>query len=162
MAACESTIRKAEDWLQSVFSALGTNYAERFSGLGLILYYPRHALPVLPLVRGAPDFPLPTRSLQESIRLLYALCQSDSEFHDGFYLVDAESLNITHVSQFFSPPIPDVVPDLAPDHPIGARFMSAWLGSYLPSICMTATLSRGEGGLIFQRGIVRTLFAPGK
>jgi len=49
MEACESTIRKAEDWLQSVFYALGTNYAERFSGLGLILYYPRHVLPVLPL-----------------------------------------------------------------------------------------------------------------
>jgi hypothetical protein len=48
------------------------------------------------------------------------------------------------------------------DHPIGARFMSAWLGSNIPAVCMTATLSRSEGGLVFARGVVRTLFAPGK
>ena len=162
MAAHETTIREAEDWLQSIFSALGTDYAERFSGLGLILYYPRLALPVLPLARSAPALPLPTRNLQESIRLLKELCRFDSAFHDGFHLVDAESLTITHVSQFFSPPIPDIVPELMTDHPIGARFMSAWLGSNIPAVCMTATLSRSEGGLVFERGVVRTLFAPGK
>lgn len=162
MAAHETTIREAEDWLQSVFSALGASYAERFSGLGLILYYPRLPLPVLPLARSAPALPLPTRNLQESIQLLHVLCQFDSAFHDGFHLVDAESLSITHVSQFFSPPIPDIVPELMTDHPIGARFMSAWLGSNLPAVCMTATLSRSEGGLVFARGVVRTLFAPGK
>ena len=162
MTAHETRNRVAEDWLQCVFSALGASFAERFSGLGLILYYPRLPLPVLPLARSAPALPLPTRNLQESIQLLHVLCQFDSAFHDGFHLVDAESLSITHVSQFFSPPIPDIVPELMTDHPIGARFMSAWLGSYLPAVCMTATLSRSEGGLVFARGVVRTLFPPGK
>ncbi|MEO8736582.1 MAG: hypothetical protein ABI380_08585 [Edaphobacter sp.] len=160
--AAQTTIHEAEDWLQSVFSALGASYVERFSGLGLILYYPRLPLPVLPLVQSASALPLPTRNLQESIQLLHVLCQFDSAFHDGFHLVDAESLSITHVSQFFSPPIPDIVPELRTDHPIGARFMSAWLGSNLPAVCMTATLSKSEGGLVFSRGVVRTLFAPGK
>ena len=160
MAAHESTIRAAEDWLQSVFYALGTNYTERFSGLGLILYYPPLALPVLPLVHRVLDVQLPTRNLQESIRLLHTLCQFDSVFHDGFHLVDSETLSITHVSHFFSPPIPDNVPSLVPDHPIGARFMSAWLGSLLSAACMTATLNRAEGGLMFMQGTVRTLFPP--
>lgn len=162
MTTHDSTIRNVEDWLQSIFSALGTNYADGFSGLGLILYYSPLALPVLPLARNAPALPMPTRNLKESIRLLRALCQFDSAFHDGFHLVDAGSLNITHVSQFFSPPIPDIVPDLPTDHPIGARFMSARLGSLLPAVCMTAILSRGEGGLVFTQGAVRTLFAPDK
>lgn len=162
MTVHEATIREAESWLQNVFSALGSDYAEQFSGLGLILYYPRLALPVVPLARSAPALPLPTRNFEESIRLLQALCRFDSAFHDGFHLVDAESLNITHISQFFSPPIPDTVPELMTDHPIGARFMSAWLGSNIPTVCMTATLSRSEGGLVFARGIVRQLFASGK
>jgi len=161
-ATHDSTIQNAEDWLQAVFSALGASYAEGFSGLGLILYYPPLALPVLPLSRSESTLPVPTGNLQEGVQLLRALCQFDSPFHDGFHLVNASNLNITHVSQFFSPPMPDIFPDLATDRPIGARFMSAWLGSLLPAVCMTAILSRGEGGLVFTRGTVRTLFAPGK
>lgn len=150
-------IRNAEEWLKAVFSALSTPYSETFSGLGLILYHSKDALPVLPLTHAEPEFALPTGRIQDSVQLLRALCQSDSRFHDGFHLVEAESLSITHVSQFFSPPIPEIVPRSPTNAAIGARFMSAWLGSYLPAVFMTAILSRGEEGLVFEKGVVRSI-----
>jgi hypothetical protein len=158
MSSHDAIIRNAEEWLKGVFCALGTPCTKSFSGLGLILYHSTHALPVLPLTHSESELPLPTMGLEDSVRLLHTLCQFDSPFHDGFHLVEAESLSITHVSQFFSPPIPEIVPQSPTNHAVGARFMSAWLGSYLPAVCMAATLSRVEGGLVFERGVIRTLF----
>lgn len=158
MSSHDVIIRNAEEWLKGVFCALASPYAEHFSGLGLILYHSTHALPVLPLTHSESELPLPTTGFEDSVRLLQTLCQFDSPFHDGYHLVEAVSLSITHVSQFFSPPIPEIVPQSPTNHAVGARFMSAWLGSYLPNVCMTATLSKSEGGLVFERGTVRTLF----
>lgn len=151
-------MHNAEDWLGKIFSALG-NCDEDFSGLGLILYHSPLSLPVLPLTRTESRLQLPTRNLQQSIKLLREVCQLKSAFHDGFHLVNASSLGITHVSQFFAPPIPEIVPKLISANPIGARFMSAWLGSLLPSVCVTAILSKVEGGIVFSQGEMRSIFS---
>jgi hypothetical protein len=155
-------VYKAEDWLRNVFSVLGNSYGGNFSGLGLILYQPPLALPVVPLTQNEQELPVPARGVLESIQLLQSLCHVDSAFHDGFHLVDAQTLSVTNVSQFFSPPIPDVLPNVSIKCPIGARFMAAWLGSLLPNVCLTAILSQVEGGLLFNRGQVRIIFPTGK
>jgi hypothetical protein len=160
MVENDSHFSKSVDWLRHIFSSLRTTEKERFAGLGLILYYPPAKLPVLPLVQPPYHFSLPTSSLTESVELLQMLCQADSPFHDGFHLADACSLRITHVSQYFAPQISNTAPDLKTTRPIGARFLSAWLGSLLPGIQLTAILSKGEGGIVFRRGTVQQILSP--
>ncbi len=148
----------SEDWLRRVFVALSASRANDFSGVGLILYYPPAAvLPVLPLAGDNAPVPLPTANLNGSIELLLSTSRFSSLFHDGFHLVDATTLNITHVSQYFAPPIPELLPPIIVGHPIGARFMSAWLGSLLPTVQMTAILSNFNSGLFFRRGTAQPL-----
>lgn len=144
-------------WLKAVFSELMSKPHPAFSGLGLILYHPPLALPVLSLASDEHPLKLPTRTRSESIDLLKTITSGDSEFHDGFHLVDADTLFITHVSQFFAPPIPEGITKPVCNHPIGARFVAAWLGSLLPGVSITATLSKREGGLIFDHGCLRSI-----
>jgi hypothetical protein len=115
---------------------------------------------VLPLVWNGNALPLPTEDVEGSIALLRQLCRPDSPFHDGFHLVDAQSLKLTHASQFFAPPIPDVRPEGMSNRAVGARFMAAWIGSLLPTVAMTAILSQCEGGVMFERGVAHPVLVP--
>jgi hypothetical protein len=139
-----------------VFGYVGAGLPTGFSGLGLVLYAPPLDLPVTPLVPLNQIPRLPTGDPIESAELLRRLSDSTAPMHDGFHLVDAKSLTITRVCHFFAPPIPAEIPQAMPNHPVGARFMAALLGSLLPSVVMTAVLSR-EGAVIFERGVARQL-----
>lgn len=58
---------------------------------------------------------------------------------------------LTHVAQYFSPPI---VRDVYFDRcrPIGGRFVAGLLGSTLPGVPMTGIVSEGLGLSIFENG----------
>jgi hypothetical protein len=144
----------AQEWLETVLGLVQADLPTRFSGLGVIFYIPPLDLPVAPLVPTKQLPRLSTGNPEETATLLRALSDSATPTHDGFHLVDATSFAITHVCQFFAPPIPRTIPKSMPQHPVGARFMAALLGSLLPSVVMTAVFGR-EGAITFERGTPR-------
>jgi hypothetical protein len=156
MSSREDRANKPEEWVRSVFGHIGAELPAGFSGLGLVLYAPPLDLPVTPLVPLNQIPRLPAGGPGESAELLRRLSDSAAPMHDGFHLVDAKSLTITRVCHFFAPPIPAEIPKGMPNHPVGARYMAALLGSLLPSVVITAVLSR-EGAIIFERGVARKL-----
>jgi hypothetical protein len=91
----------------------------------------------------------------ESAEFLRAIANPSGSFHDGFHLIDAERLVVTHVCQYVAPPIPAVLPGDALSYPVGARYMTARLASLLPSVVLTATLNKREGAVLFVNGQLR-------
>lgn len=145
---------RAEEWLRTVLRLLQSDFPDRFSGLGIVFYTPPLNLPVAPMVPPDQLPQFPTGNAKEAALLLRTLSDSASPMHDGFHLVDAQTLAITHVCQFFAPPIPNNLPISMPQHPVGARYMAALLGSLLPSVVITAVFGR-DGATAFEKGIPR-------
>jgi hypothetical protein len=148
---------KPEEWLIGVLERVAANRPPRFAGLGLVLYAPPLDLPVAPLAPSSQMPKLSGADIRHTAELLCRLSDSTSTLHDGFHLVDSSTLVITAFCHFFAPPIPVRIPTPIPDHPVGARFMAALLGSLLPSVVMTAVLSETEGAIVFERGVTRRL-----
>ena len=142
------------NWVTAVLSDVAVNRPARFAGLGLILYRPPLDLPVTPLAPSGMVRSQPEGRPEAAAELLRELSDSSNPLHDGFHLVDANSLTITHLCHFFAPPIPADIARLLPPHPVGARFMAALLGSLLPSVVMTALLSDSDGPLMIERGLI--------
>lgn len=153
----EQQVISAATWLTTVLGAVAANPPACFAGFGLVLYAPPMNLPVTPLVPPGQTLKLPCRELAESVELLRRLSDSDCPLHDGFHLIDANTLAITHLCQFFAPPIPSKMPRSVPNYPVGARFMAALLGSLLPSVVMTSVLGEREGAIAIERGVIRPL-----
>jgi hypothetical protein len=126
---------------------------DNFSGLGVIFYKPPIALPVIPL-GSVERFPqrLPIGGIKPMAHLLAEISSITSPWHDGFHLVDSDLFAITHVSQFFSPPVDLVLPRIAALAPIGARQMAAILGSMLASVEYVALLNGRAQLSVFQSG----------
>ena len=144
-----------ESWLTSVLGAIDVSDRSAFSGLGLLFYTYRHALPVHALALSDCVSRLPTQTVQESIQLLAQCSRRTSDCHDGFHLIDAETLSVTDVSQFISPPIPPQ--PLRLELGRGARHMAARLASFLPDVALTAVYTlRGEATL-YDRGEAKTI-----
>lgn len=124
-----------------------------FSGLGLIFYRPPLSLPVLPL-GDAQQFPyrLPASGAGQMSQLLAEISSLTSPWHDGFHLVSSDLFAITHISQFFSPPIDIDLPEFSSLAPMGARQMAAVLGSMLASVDYVALLNGRAQLSVFQRG----------
>lgn len=139
-----------ESWLVSVLGSIDARDRSRFSGVGLLFYTNRHALPVHALAHPDCETQLPTKSERESARLLARCSRHTSDCHDGFHLVDAETLFITDVSQFLSPPIPPE--PLALEGARGARHMAARLASLLPAVKMAAVYTLSGEATLYERG----------
>lgn len=149
-----------ENWVARIFSDLSKEKSPDFSGLGLLFYRPGFLPPTASLAPDVSSLDLPTKNFRQSAELLHQICRPVSPFHDGFHLVNADSLAITHVCQFLSPPVPDQSHPIANSQPIGARFMAAYLCSMLPSVAAAATLSKHTGGTLFIRGTTRKISPP--
>lgn len=145
------------EWLTAVLGEVSANRTGRFTGVGLVVYTPPMVLPVAPLVPPKLSVELPCKGLSASVELLCRLSDIRSPLHDGFHLIDASEMAITHVCHFFAPPIPRALPNSLPDYAVGARFMAALLGSLLPSVLMTAVLGDREGAIAIERGTLRPL-----
>jgi hypothetical protein len=139
-----------------VFELLGhvqINAPSSFSGLGLVFYRAPLRLPVASLGDQSLFLPtLPVHGVDAIARVLADISGSASLWHDGFHLVELSAVALTHVSQFFAPPIHLVTPLHSGATPIGARQMAATVGSKIPSVEYTAILSKSEGPLVFRAG----------
>ncbi|MEY0300808.1 hypothetical protein AB7W11_02645 [Providencia manganoxydans] len=120
--------------------------AHNFSGLGLIVYSDLKSIPIYPLrVKESPYIHLNT------IDHLKKISEYTSGFHDGFHLLN-NRLEITHVSQYFSPPIINNI-NLTREDGFGGRYLAALFGSCIDGIMLTGIASNNFGISIFNNGI---------
>lgn len=137
--------------------ALSANRSEDFVGLGVIVYSAFQGLPVISLGTDASSPPtLPVRGEKDVMSMLSILATRQSEHHDGFHLINAETGDLTHLAQFVSPPL-----DAAHRNPLvhtvnGARQMTALLASTMPQVEFTAIVT-AEGDVQFYCGGTQAL-----
>lgn len=116
-----------------------------FSGIGIIVHDLGTKLPIFPL---SLDTPLPNN---EGIDTFLAQISSiKSRHHDGFHLISTE-WKITHVAQYFSPPIVENA-DINRARYFGGRYLAAQFGSCLPGVALCGVASLGFGLAIFESG----------
>jgi hypothetical protein len=139
-------IGKAEQVLRAIASLRNQD----FSGIGVVFYEHLAHLPHLQLT----DTSLmadPGRFAEVDLAIaLSSISVMSSPLHDGFHFVDARSWQLTHLSQFISPPIPS---DAAQRyHGTGARLMAALLASLLSGIVGVGLVSHGGEIHLFSHG----------
>jgi hypothetical protein len=124
-----------------------------FVGLGVIVYRQFAGLPVLALGSQANSHPrLPARGVDTIADVLTEIADRSSPWHDGFHLMESDTFTLTHVSQFFSPPLPlDGIFAGVAEH-MGARQMAALLGSSMPNVECIVLLNQGGQVHVFKGG----------
>lgn len=130
-----------------------------FTGLGLVFYRNPMSLPACALGdQSLFEFSLPAEGSEHIADILSRISQADSNWHDGFHLIEVDEFKLTHVCQFLSPS-PELLSPPSPGNlPIGARQKSAMAISRLPSVACAALInSRGEaqvflGGALLKGG----------
>ncbi len=115
-----------------------------FSGIGLVIYDRIDAIPITHLRLTKPNLD------SELIPLLIEISSNANEFHDGFHLINTE-WRLTHVAQYFSPPIDNDV-SINRNRPIGGRYVAALFGSVVQGVRMCGIASKDFGIAIFQEG----------
>lgn len=115
-----------------------------FSGVGIIVCDDTDHLPIVNLRDMNIDF---YGTLSD---VLSALSKKKGKYHDGFHIINKKG-ELTHVSQYFSPPI---IRDASFDRYrlVGGRFVAALFGSSIPGVIMTGIVSEGHKLSIFENG----------
>lgn len=134
-------LMKLGDFLLQVQRRAGSS----FVGVGVIVTSDSSVLPIASL---RPD--LPFRNVGPPVEVLAALSVATSELHDGFHVI-LPDYSIERVAQYFGPPVGDP-PSLPHGRALGARYMTALLGSRLPSVIATGIATVDQGVTIFVRG----------
>lgn len=148
-------IPAAESWTRSLLSAVRALQLDDFTGLGFVFYTERATLPVCPLVPADWLPRLPATSMQECVELVANISRTGSRCHDGFLLVRTDTLAITDVSQFLSPPIPST--SVAHGFVGGARQMAARLTSLMESVPLTGVCTATFEATLYERGFPKPL-----
>lgn len=121
-----------------------------FSGVGLVFYEHLTHLPHLQLTDSSVKADLGRFAEVDLAIALSSISVMSSPLHDGFHFVEARNWQLTHLSQFISPPIPS---DAAQRfHGTGARLMAALLTSLLPGIVCVGLVSNGGEIHLFSHG----------
>jgi hypothetical protein len=145
------------EWARELLSRLIADSTEDFAGVGLLFYREPLNLPTIPLVTASERPPVLPQGVRGAVELLRLSSRRGSPFHDGFHLVHVPRMEITHLSQFVSPPIPMLRGGDADLLGGGARLMTAYLSSLVENIDLAAvTLSRRTGALI-RRGVIERI-----
>ena len=126
-----------------------------YAGVGLLLCRDAACLPVTPLrARQPPD--LPVAYLDDIVAALLRYADQSSPYHDGFHLLSLDG-HLTHLSQYFAPPIVRslLVESRSSQH--GGRYRAAQYGSCLPDVVVSGVLSRHYGPTLFVDGVPRAM-----
>ena len=119
-----------------------------FSGFGLVVYTGDiEQLSVSPLLREGGYSTI--ADYEHALDFLFTISRYGDIQHDGFHFLHRE-LGLTHIAQFFSPPIP--VQYSARKYGVGARYRAAELASLLINVTSV---------YIFQRTGMVTKFHEG-
>ena len=133
-----------QDDFRNLLYKIGFNSSADFSGIGAIVCDSVADIPIFSLRDTVPDI---TGTVAQ---VLSDLSGHNSKYHDGFHILN-EKGKLTHVAQYFSPPI---VKDAYFDRsrPVGGRFIAALFGSAISGVIMTGIISQGHGLSIFKNG----------
>ncbi len=135
------TLKQLADFLLQVQRRAGSS----FVGVGVIVTLDPSLLPIASL---RPD--LAVRNAGPPVEVLAALSVGTSELHDGFHVL-LPDYSIVRVAQYFGPPVGDP-PPLPHGRLLGARYMTALLGSRLPSVIATGIATVDQGVTVFVDG----------
>ncbi|CAN0588056.1 unnamed protein product [Ectocarpus sp. 12 AP-2014] len=138
---------KAMGLLRSV----ANNRCSDFSGTGVVFYSNLAKLPHLQLATGCKQPNVTQLGDYDIASALASVSTICSPFHDGFHFIDIRSWQMTHLSQFISPPIPHDAEQRF--HGTGARLMSAMLASLIPGITCAGLVSQGGQIHLFCGGV---------
>ncbi|MGP8308257.1 hypothetical protein [Vibrio sp. YIC-376] len=129
---------------RSLLYEVGASTFSDFSGAGIIICDHPTNLPIVSLRDTVPDL------TGSPVHVLSELARYKSKYHDGFHILNRKG-EITHVAQYFSPPI---VKEVRIDCTrfVGGRFVAALFGSAIPDVIMTGIISKGHGLSIFKSG----------
>lgn len=148
------TGRETVAFVGDLMEAIASKQGGDFAGLGIIVYAPPLELPVAPLGDEASFCrDLPIGRVPELVHVLCEMSLVDSPWHDGFHLIDATTKQLTHICQFFAPPI-HLLPNASRGAPpIGARQAAAIAGSRMESVVCTALMSAKGSREIYVQGM---------
>lgn len=116
-----------------------------FSGIGLIVSEWPLDLPILAL-RPVSD----PGEVTDVADKLAKISNPAHEHHDGFHVLGPD-LRLTHLAQYFSPPIVPSAP-IDRSRRFGGRYLAALFGSALPGVLATGIASREFGIAVFHDG----------
>lgn len=124
-----------------------------FTGLGVVFYTSLADLPHLPLGQSLPvGLALPVVGAESVAVALATVSARTSAWHDGFHLVEADTLSLTHLCQFLSPGILTEFCHPPGASPTGARHMTALLASRLQGIECVGLLTNQDELTLFEHG----------
>lgn len=122
-----------------------------YAGVGLLVYRDAARLPVTPLRERQPAG-LPVAGLDNIVTTLLRYADHSNPYHDGFHLLSFDG-RLTHLAQYFAPPIVPSVPVEWQNHRHGGRYRAAQYGSCLPDVVASGVLSRHYGPTLFVDGM---------
>lgn len=133
-----------QDNFRSLLYEARVESGANFSGIGIVVCNSIIDLPIIGLRDTTPDI------TGDAVKILAEISSYKSEYHDGFHILN-ENGKLTHVAQYFSPPI---VNEAYFDRSrlIGGRFVAALFGSTMSGVKMTGIVSEGHGISIFKNG----------
>jgi hypothetical protein len=142
------------DFAFGLLDAVRRTASDGFSGLGILFYLGPLHLPVVPLGDQTLFNPsLPIAGFECIVRVLAAISTTKSAWHDGFHLIDVKTAQLTHISQFFAPPIEVLQACVPHGTPMGARQLAAVAGSRMDTVACTGLLSRNADPIVFSGGV---------
>ena len=133
-----------------LLESLAKNSNVSFSGAGLVLYKRKMPLSMYHcnLNNATPDYGLLRMGTKKFLTYLMEISHYQHPYHDGFHFINAEGI-LTHVAQFFSPPIVHSFVNLPGQ---GARTFCARCGSKIEGVLMVGSVSSTNSISLFQNG----------
>ena len=135
-------MNKLQSDLRSLLKNIANQAGSNFSGVGLIIYDSIESIPIVSLRESSP------KSSGNLTDMLARISSDDSDYHDGFHLIN-KNWELTHVSQYFSPPILRGV-SINRSRNIGGRYVAAQYGSGVGGVILSGIASNGFGMAIFK------------
>ncbi|MCZ3384918.1 diadenylate cyclase [Kosakonia sp. SOY2] len=115
-----------------------------FSGVGIIICNNPDSIPITSLRNTNPI------KNDSTLELLTRISNKNSEYHDGFHILD-ETGAVIYTAQYFSPQIIDNI-SFDRSRIVGGRFVAALYGSCIDEIKFTGIVSEGDRLSIFKDG----------
>lgn len=142
-------------WVDNLLSALLNRRASDFSGLGIVFYRSPIVLPCYPMGEVLPEgVKLPLTGIEEIVECLVKASSYQSEWHDGFHLIDLECQSLSHMCQFLSPSSELIFSPAKGSMPVGSRYFTAQAISRLPCVFCCAVVNSQGVVSVFECGEV--------
>lgn len=128
------------------------NKSSDFSGIGIVLYKDFNLLPTSSLRKKSKIRPFIT-DFNEILNTLSTISNKSNTYHDGFHFI-SQDFHLTHICQYFSPPI---INDAPINLKYGGRYRASLYASFLDSVIACGVASNNYEPTIFINGKVKKL-----